>query len=185
MLWLTEYKVMLVKGFANFEGEKETYMRAFCDPNNRWNGWARPYIHCEDIAKCISLVAWKDADGDGHFFEMIGDKLKTWTIFQGEVEGEELIEPIEIEGEKYYWFGDEGLVFDFEQLPIDLILEIDSHHSFRTDVFYLSDKYGEEYQVTFKQGLVSDEVTIEKEGDLIDNESELGKYIINICKDQK
>lgn len=176
---------MLVKGFANFKGDEDTNMRAFCDPNDRWNGWARPYIHFEDIAKCIMLVEWKDADGDGRFYEMIGDKLKAWTIYGGELDVEELIEPTEIEGEKYYYLGDEGLVFDFEALPSNLKLEIGGRYSFNTEVFYLNDTFGDEYRVTFKQGLLCDEVTIEREGDLIDNESELGKFIISICKDQK
>lgn len=107
---------MLLRGIANFNGDESTNLRAFCDPKDSWNGWAKPFIHCEDIAKCISLVEWKEDNGDGHFYELIGDELHVKVIDCGVVDYEEVIKPLEIEGEKYFWMGDQGLVFDFEKI---------------------------------------------------------------------
>lgn len=99
----------LIKGIASFESDESTNMRAYCDPYKGWNGWAMPYIHTDDIPKFISLASWED-----HTFKMEGDKLRVIQYYQGEVENDDLIEPTIFEGEKYYYLGNEGLVFDFE-----------------------------------------------------------------------
>lgn len=99
----------LRKGFANFEGDEATNMRAYCNPHRTWNGWAMPYIHVDDIPKFISLASWED-----HIFKMEGDNLRVVQLYDGEVENDDIIEPRIFDGEKYYYLGDEGLVFDFE-----------------------------------------------------------------------
>lgn len=101
----------VVKGIANFEGDEATNMRAYCNPHDTWNGWAKPYIHIDDIPKFISLASWED-----HIFKMEGDNLRVVQLYDGEVENDDLIEPTIFEGGAYYYLGNEGLVFDFEQI---------------------------------------------------------------------
>jgi hypothetical protein len=111
----------LIKGIASFEGETSTNMIAYADPKSTWNGWARPFIHHHFVNELI---------------QMLSHPGNTYTWENGSVrhvyenEYSILIEPQNIEGEFYYYFGNEGICFDFEPLKESerqqaIILDID------------------------------------------------------------
>lgn len=93
------------KGFVSYD-EDGTEMKAICDENKSWNGWAMPYIHEDSIQKFIELTSW-----EGNVFTLLpnGDLLS----IVPDDDYEETIKPEIIDGEKYYYLGDEGLCFDF------------------------------------------------------------------------
>jgi hypothetical protein len=100
--------LVYVEGVVHYD-EKGTNMKAICDINKKWNGWAMPYIHHSSIKKFIKLTSHDD-----HTFKMVGDKLEVIQYYDGEIENVELIEPTYFFGEKYYYLGNEGLCFDFK-----------------------------------------------------------------------
>lgn len=100
----------LVKGIANFEGDTSTNMLAYCDPKNTWNGWARPYIHHSYAFYLMQMISGGDSTytrQEGNILVVYGDDYSV------------LIKPTMIEGEEYYYFGDEGICFDFEPTKND------------------------------------------------------------------
>ncbi len=95
----------LVKGIASFEGDTTTNMVAYCDPQNTWNGWARPYIHHKYVYGLIQMLSGGDSTytrQEGNILVVYGDDYSF------------LIKPTLIEGEEYYNFGNEGICFDFD-----------------------------------------------------------------------
>lgn len=98
------------KGFVSYDEDEEwNEMRAICDVNKSWNGWAMPYIHEDSIQKFIELTSW-----EGNVFTLLpnGDLLS----IVPEDDYEETIKPEIIDGEKYYYLGNEGLCFAFVPL---------------------------------------------------------------------
>jgi hypothetical protein len=95
----------LVEGFVYYD-EDGSDMKAICDINKKWNGWAMPYIHHSSIEKFIKLTSW-----EGNVFTLLpnGDLLSVVP----EDDYEETIKPEIINGEKYYYLGNEGLCFEF------------------------------------------------------------------------
>lgn len=111
----------IVKGIANFEGEIGTNMIAYADPKRTWNGWARPYIHHYFVDELIQMLSHPE-----NTYTWEGENVR---VIYGD-EYNVLIEPQIIEGEVYYYFGNEGICFDFEPLkeserPQAIVLDID------------------------------------------------------------
>ena len=111
----------LIKGIASFDGEMSSNMVAFCDPKNTWNGWAKPYIHHYFVDELIQMLS--------HPENTYTWEEKNVRVIYGD-EYNVLIEPQIIEGEVYYYFGNEGICFDFEPLKESerkqaIILDID------------------------------------------------------------
>lgn len=100
----------MVKGIASFDGEKETYMRAMCDLNQRWNGWYMPYIHAGDIQRLITA-----ASHDEHILTLKDGNLIFTEMYDGKVENEDVVAPRLFNGEMYYYCGNAGYCFDFKK----------------------------------------------------------------------
>jgi hypothetical protein len=100
----------LVKGIASFEGEEATNMVAYCDLYKGWNGWAMPYIHHHFVNELIQMLSHPE-----NTYTWEGENVR---VIYGD-EYDVLIKPEIIEGEVYYYFGDEGICFDFEPLKKD------------------------------------------------------------------
>jgi hypothetical protein len=111
----------LIKGIASFEGEISTNMISFCDPKNHWNGWATPYIHHHFVDELIQMLSHPE-----NTYTWEGENVR---VIYGD-EYDVLIKPEILEGEIYYYFGNEGICFDFEPLKEDarkqaIIIDID------------------------------------------------------------
>lgn len=111
----------IVKGIANFEGEIGTNMIAYADPKRTWNGWHTPYIHHLFVDELIQMLSHPE-----NTYTWEGENVR---VIYGD-EYNVLIEPQIIEGEVYYYFGNEGICFDFEPLkeserPQAIVLDID------------------------------------------------------------
>ena len=111
----------LVKGIANFEGEVSTNMIAYANPKSTWNGWATPYIHYHFVNELIQMLSHPE-----NTYTWEGENVR---VIYGD-EYNVLIEPQIINGEVYYYFGNEGICFDFEPLKESerkqaIILDID------------------------------------------------------------
>jgi hypothetical protein len=87
-----------------FDGEECSSYKAVVDLNDRWNGWMKPWIHIDDAKKLCRELTWDD---------------ETYAFTNGKVtykhhEDEDLdstFESKEIDGETYFYFGNQGLVF--------------------------------------------------------------------------
>ena len=97
----------LVKGIANFENETSTNMIAYANPRDTWNGWAKPYIHHHFVDELIQMLSHPE-----NMYTWEGDNVRV--IYEDEYNI--LIEPQIIDGVVYYYFGNEGICFDFEPL---------------------------------------------------------------------
>lgn len=98
-------------GIASFDGDKKTNLKAICNPNDLWNGWHKPYIHTTSIKKLCKILSL-----DGYMnCQMNFGQLQILTFCDGKIENESIIEPSVINGEIYYYLGNEGFVFDFKQ----------------------------------------------------------------------
>jgi hypothetical protein len=111
----------LIKGIASFEGETSTNMIAYCNPKNHWNGWATPYIHHHFVNELIQMLSHPE-----NTYTWEGENVR---VIYGD-EYDVLIKPEKIDGEIYYYFGNEGICFDFEPLKLDarkqaIIIDID------------------------------------------------------------
>ena len=110
-----------LKGIASFEGETSTNMIAYADPYKGWNGWAMPYIHHYFVNELIQMLSHPE-----NTYNWEGENVR---VIYGD-EYDVLIKPEIIDGEVYYYFGNEGICFDFEPLkeserPQAIILDID------------------------------------------------------------
>ena len=97
----------LVKGIANFEDEVSTNMIAYANPNRTWNGWAMPFIHHYFVDELIQMLS--------HPENTYTWEEKNVRVIYGD-EYNVLIKPEIINGDVYYYFGNEGICFDFEPL---------------------------------------------------------------------
>ncbi len=101
----------LKQGYVHFEGKH--YCRAIIDRNSWWNGWAMPWIHHEDVDDLMNAL---NNGGIAGKLEWDGDNIKVW-----EDHGEDElvyaydIHPTDEFGENYYYFGGEGLCFEFSK----------------------------------------------------------------------
>jgi hypothetical protein len=111
----------LVKGIANFEGEVSTNMIAYANPKSTWNGWATPYIHHYFVDELIQMLS--------HPENTYTWEEKNVRVIYGD-EYNVLIEPEIINGDVYYYFGNEGICFNFKPIKESerkqaIILDID------------------------------------------------------------
>ena len=93
-----------VSGHAYFEDSKR--FKAIHNPNHRWNGWAMPYIHHSAVKAVCKLTSW-----DGQKVTLNKEGIVT---IQQDGEDPVLIEPVVINGEIYYYFGNEGWCWEFK-----------------------------------------------------------------------
>jgi hypothetical protein len=92
-------------GMCGFDGAQ---YKCVCDPNDRWNGWACPYIFVEDIEKFLQYIKVEEYEKS-----CIEDgKLKIVNTFP-EQESIEYIEKETLLGIEVYNVGDLGWCFDF------------------------------------------------------------------------
>jgi hypothetical protein len=85
-------------------------MVAYCDPRNTWNGWARPYIHHKYAFYLMQMISGGDST-----YTRECDSIR---VIYGD-DYNVLIEPTILNGEAYYYFGDEGICFDFDPIEND------------------------------------------------------------------
>lgn len=94
----------LVEGVAYFDDEIE--YRAYANPHHKWNGWACPFIHQDDVERLC-----KDLSNEGNTYTMTENGVM-WSDGFDE-QHENTIK--EIDGVKYYDFGSFGLTFYFAE----------------------------------------------------------------------
>jgi hypothetical protein len=100
--------VVFKEGYAYFD-ESNVKFRALVNVNDKWNGWAVPYIHESSIKKFMKSATWEEQT-----YKLLpnGD-LYTVEHSCGDVY-EQTITPEIINGEKYYYIG-LGLCFNFKE----------------------------------------------------------------------
>lgn len=102
----------LVPAFFAFDGfNTDLSFKGLHNPESRWNGWAMPYISSDSIEKLLSILH----DDEYQIAKMQGQNVYLKNL-QYEDSEAEILEPIEIEGEIYYYFG--WLGFCFYAMPM-------------------------------------------------------------------
>jgi hypothetical protein len=97
--------------YVCFDGDENNIFRAIVDKNYRWNGWECPFIHVDDAFRMMEYIT---RDGDWLSYSIDGENI---IIKDPEADGYcSVIEPTIKDGEKYYYFGNEGWVFEIAQL---------------------------------------------------------------------
>lgn len=108
-----EVPVNMVKGMAQLDDTR--FYRAYNNINSWWNGWAMPYIHADDVPLMIEDIS----DESWMTMKLIeGIVTIEYSDKDNHQEGETqiVIEPTIIDNEPYYYFGNEGWVFDFRSM---------------------------------------------------------------------
>jgi len=86
-------------------------LRALCDVNRYWNGWAMPYIHAKHVKTVIKRASHEDCT------LTLKDGIITVNDLGGPVTY--TIEPEMIHGELWYWFGHMGWIWSFSKNKTD------------------------------------------------------------------
>lgn len=97
-----------------FDGDEKNTFRAIVDKNNRWNGWEMPFIHSDDV---IRMMDYLSNGGEWITFVMDGDTIVVTDVCDDEYVSR--IEPTKMYGETYYYFGNEGWVFEIARLEYE------------------------------------------------------------------
>lgn len=99
------------RGFVFFEFETETF-KAVIDTNRWWNGWAMPYIHESDVKRLCHMLN----ENPDMSYTMSEDKTILVECHEFDDIPDTTIIPEQPfdDGETYYYFGGEGLCFDFK-----------------------------------------------------------------------
>jgi hypothetical protein len=99
-------------GVVSFDGD-ETYFKALCDTNHTWNGWACPFIHVDDVERLCRYIS-----SDDYCTYTYEDGVVN-VVYLDDEDCNDTIEPYILDGVLYYYFGGEGLCFDFETANSD------------------------------------------------------------------
>ena len=92
--------------YVCFDAESEHSFRAIVNSNYRWNGWECPFIHVDDVFRMMEYIT---RDGDWIKYTIDGEDI---IIVEPDYEETTRIEPTIKNGEKYYYFGDMGWIFE-------------------------------------------------------------------------
>lgn len=95
-------------GYAFFEGM--SFYKAYHDANHWWNGWACPWIHKDDVKR---LVEEMNDGGSATRFVWNGDNIDVYWDQEYEEPQDKPDGTIELQEDGYYYWGGEGLCFDF------------------------------------------------------------------------
>ncbi|NQU52173.1 MAG: hypothetical protein HQ522_06495 [Bacteroidetes bacterium] len=99
----------MIHGLAYFEDGPK--WKAISNVNLRWNGWAMPFIHKSDIQNMCDAIS----DPQYTKYEMINDNVVITCKNNPDEPIPVIIEPSFLDGEIYYYMGDEGLIWQFNQ----------------------------------------------------------------------
>lgn len=94
--------------YVTFDNTDDRF-KAIIDTNSRWNGWERPYIHIVDVFRMMDALSaggqWitYDIDRTGAIIIKYVDERE---------ESPSRIEQTVKDGEIYYYFGNEGWIFE-------------------------------------------------------------------------
>jgi hypothetical protein len=100
-----------VHTYVCFDGDTKNIFKAIVDKNNRWNGWEMPFIHADDVVRMMDHLAeggdWikYSFDGDDIVITHLNDDNEVSTVHRTTIDGED-----------YYYFGNEGWVFEEARL---------------------------------------------------------------------
>jgi|LakMenEpi03Aug12_release.lakeMendotaPanAssembly.Ray.scaffolds.fasta_scaffold449299_2 hypothetical protein len=98
----------LVPAIFSFDGEGK--FKGFHNPQKNWNGWAMPYISVHSIHDMIN-----ELNGEYYCLGFDGDKLVI--DYADDFEStNDILDPIEIDGEIYYDFGWLGFCFESQSI---------------------------------------------------------------------
>jgi len=97
-----------VHTYVCFDGDLNNTFKAIVDKNNRWNGWEMPYIHADDVVRMMNYLS---DGGDWITCKFEGDVI-TITHINWDDDEISIIKPTIIDGETYYYFGNEGWTFE-------------------------------------------------------------------------
>lgn len=83
--------------------------KCLCNPHDRWNGWARPYLYAEDVQRFMKYNEGLEGS------EIQPDRSLKIVETEGNEDGPVInIIPVTIEnGREVYYLGDLGWIFDF------------------------------------------------------------------------
>lgn len=94
--------------YVCFDGDSNNVFKAIVDKNNRWNGWEMPFIHASDVVRMMNYLS----DGGDWITYAINNDVITITYVNDDFDETSVIYPTTIDGETYYYFGNEGWVFE-------------------------------------------------------------------------
>lgn len=92
--------------YVCFDADSKNSFKAIVDKHNRWNGWERPFIHVDDAFRMMKYIT---RDGDWVTYTIDGEDI---IVKEPDYDEYTRIEPVTKNGEKYYYFGDMGWVFE-------------------------------------------------------------------------
>lgn len=115
----------LKQGFVYLDSSEEGLYKAICDTNDRWNGWAKPYISEDDIERLCELIS----DEQFITYRYEKDNNRVVVVDNEGYEEDHYIESEELEGQTWYYLGGEGLIFDFEPMPFNRYGNVVGYHS--------------------------------------------------------
>jgi hypothetical protein len=98
--------------YVCFDNDLENVFKAIVNDNHRWNGWECPFIHSDDVIKLLKYLC---VDEEYYKYEFDGDDI----LFMDVCDDTHVsrIEPTMKNGEKYYYFGNEGFTFEKARFP--------------------------------------------------------------------
>jgi hypothetical protein len=100
-----------VHTYVCLDGDSKNIFKAIIDKYNRWNGWEMPFIHADDVVRMMDYL-YEGGDWITYCFD--GDDIViTHLNDDNEVS---IIHRTRIDGEDYYYFGNEGWVFEEARL---------------------------------------------------------------------
>ena len=103
-----------VNTYVCFDGDCNNTFKAIVDKNSRWNGWEMPYIHADDVMRMMDMLS---CGGDWITYAFNGDDIViTYVNDDNELS---IIHPTTIDGEQYYYFGNEGWTFEQAKLEYE------------------------------------------------------------------
>jgi hypothetical protein len=101
-----------VHTYVCFDGDSKNIFKAIIDKYNRWNGWEMPFIHADDVVRMMDHLS---EGGDWIAYCFVGDDIVI-THLNDEDDGFSTVHRTTIDGEHYYYFGNEGWVFEEARL---------------------------------------------------------------------
>ena len=105
--------------YVCFDADSENSFRAIVNSNYRWNGWECPFIHVDDVFRMMEHIT---RDDNWITYTIDGEDI---IIVEPDYEETTRIEPTMKDGEKYYYFGDMGWIFEIARFLYED--EMESH----------------------------------------------------------
>ena len=105
-----------VHAYVCFDNDTENVFKAIIDKNSRWNGWECPHIHADDVQKLLDYLC--NPVHECCIYKWDGDDILLNDLYSKDYPPSR-IEPSVIDGQTYYYFGNEGLTFEQARLQYE------------------------------------------------------------------